>query len=96
MCLPAGGQRTLISLAFVLAIACSGRSFLYLVDEVDAALDELNQQRVAALVHQELAHKGRGQVLCVSHHPAFQSYADHILQTHMSKEGSIVTQLNHA
>ena len=52
-----GGQRTLISLALLLATAnaeCSN-SHLLLLDEVDAALDEHNTRRVAGLLHQ-LAH----------------------------------------
>ncbi|KAI5079735.1 hypothetical protein GOP47_0005214 [Adiantum capillus-veneris] len=45
-----GGQRTLLSLAFLLTVAISGQSPLYLLDEVDAALDEENQNRVAKLI----------------------------------------------
>jgi hypothetical protein len=52
-----GGQRTLISLALLLAIANTGcsNSQLLLLDEVDAALDEHNTCRLAELLHQ-LAH----------------------------------------
>jgi chromosome segregation ATPase len=48
-----GGQRTLVSLALLLAAArCSGvgASRLLLLDEVDAALDQHNAGRVAALL----------------------------------------------
>ena len=39
-----GGQRTLVSLALLLAAARAGsRSSLFVMDEVDAALDEHNQ-----------------------------------------------------
>jgi chromosome segregation ATPase len=40
----------MLSLAFILTVAMNGRSSLYIMDEVDAALDEQNQRRVAALV----------------------------------------------
>jgi hypothetical protein len=48
-----GGQRTLVSLAFLLATGRAGcSSRLLLLDEVDAALDEHNQRRVAELLRQ--------------------------------------------
>lgn len=57
-----GGQRSLVSLALLLAAArCGGRCSLFLLDEVDAALDESNQRAVVALLR-ELAHRERCQV----------------------------------
>lgn len=50
-----GGQRTLLGLAFVLSIAKYQPSPVYILDEVDAALDEGNQARVATLVSQARA-----------------------------------------
>ncbi|GBF98926.1 hypothetical protein Rsub_11718 [Raphidocelis subcapitata] len=77
-----GGQRTLVSLAALLAAARAagaagggGGAALLLLDEVDGALDEQNQRRVAELLLQ-LAREGPAQVLAVSHHAAFQSMAD--------------------
>ncbi|GJP29994.1 hypothetical protein CLOM_g22019 [Closterium sp. NIES-68] len=82
-----GGQRTLLSVALVLAIAQCSQNFVYLMDEVDAALDEENQSRVGALVQSELAKKG--QVLCVSHNRAFQAFADSVVQVTMDNGSKI-------
>ncbi|CAI5472886.1 unnamed protein product [Closterium sp. Yama58-4] len=82
-----GGQRTLLSVALVLAIAQCSQNFVYLMDEVDAALDEENQSRVGALVQSELAKKG--QVLCVSHNWAFQTFADSVVQVSMDNGSKI-------
>ncbi|MEW5314115.1 MAG: hypothetical protein WDW38_005635 [Sanguina aurantia] len=47
------GQRTLVSLALLLEAAHAGaHSSVFLLDEVDAALDESNQAAIAALLHQ--------------------------------------------
>ncbi|GAB4823226.1 hypothetical protein N2152v2_010272 [Parachlorella kessleri] len=77
-----GGQRTLISLAFILAsnIAGSGCGVL-LMDEVDAALDEANQHLVGRLFRHMLTSKGSGctQVLCVSHNAALQELCSHLV-----------------
>ncbi|CAI7869553.1 unnamed protein product, partial [Closterium sp. NIES-54] len=82
-----GGQQTLLSVALVLAIAQCSQNFVYLMDEVDAALDEENQSRVGALVQSELARKG--QVLCVSHNRAFQTFADSVVQVSMDNGSKI-------
>jgi ABC-type transport system involved in cytochrome bd biosynthesis fused ATPase/permease subunit len=79
-----GGQRTLVSLAMLLAVSRAGNSSgLFLLDEVDAALDEHNTARAAALLKQ-LAHAddgGRGcQILCVTHNAAFQHVCDGFVQ----------------
>jgi ABC-type dipeptide/oligopeptide/nickel transport system ATPase subunit len=45
-----GGQLALLGLSFVFAAALYKRSPLYLLDEVDAALDESNQRTVGAVI----------------------------------------------
>eukprot|EP00899_Mesostigma_viride_P021814 jgi/Mesvir1/29634/Mv21484-RA.1 len=82
-----GGQRTMVSLALLLAAATSATNSLYILDEADAALDEVNQQRVGALVRQHVARSA--QVLCISHNKAFQQFADHTLQLR-KKDGATV------
>ncbi|GIL84936.1 hypothetical protein Vretifemale_13526 [Volvox reticuliferus] len=78
-----GGQRTLVSVALLLGLALAlgggggggggDGGGLFLLDEVDAALDEHNQAAVAALLRY-LAHRGGGcQVLAVTHNAAFQA-----------------------
>jgi hypothetical protein len=46
-----GGQMALLGLSFVFAAALHRRSPLYLLDEVDAALDESNQKTVGAIIN---------------------------------------------
>lgn len=42
-----GGQKTLLAVAFIFAVASYNKSLFYILDEVDAALDEQNQAIVA-------------------------------------------------
>jgi len=67
-----GGQRTLLNLAFLFALARSRQCLLYIMDEIDAALDEVNQAQVATLVREVFA---GCQVISVSHHQSFQIQA---------------------
>lgn len=74
-----GGQRTLVSMAMLLAVARAGNgSRLILLDEADAALDEHNQARVAALLKQLARGDDQAgcQILCVTHNLAFQQACD--------------------
>jgi ABC-type glutathione transport system ATPase component len=86
-----GGQQTLVSLAMLLAVARSGNgSSLFLMDEIDAALDEHNQARASALLRQ-LSHGADGsgcQILCVTHNAAFQSVCDAFVQVVRGPHGS--------
>lgn len=87
-----GGQRTLVSLAMLLAVARAGNSSrLFLLDEVDAALDEHNQARAAALLKQ-LANASDGgcQILCVTHNAAFQQVCDAYIQVVRGPRGGTV------
>ncbi|PRW20630.1 putative polyamine transporter isoform A [Chlorella sorokiniana] len=78
-----GGQRTMVSLAFVVAVAMAGASTsLFLMDEVDAALDEINQHLVARLFDSLSASSAVAcsQVLCVSHNAAFQQLCSRVVR----------------
>jgi chromosome segregation ATPase len=59
---------------------------VYLLDEVDAALDETNQKLVSRAV--VALFKGHGQVLCVSHHGEFQKCAGATISVIMQADGS--------
>ncbi len=52
-----GGERSLVALAFLFAVFRSRPSPFYLMDEVEAALDDVNLQRFLGLVHE---FRGRG------------------------------------
>ena len=74
-----GGQRSLVSLALLVAAAQEGsHSSVILLDEVDAALDEVNQALVARLLR-VFSHSHGAQVICVSHNKAFQQICDAII-----------------
>ncbi|KAJ7530212.1 hypothetical protein O6H91_15G085300 [Diphasiastrum complanatum] len=84
-----GGQRTMMCLAFILMVAKSQQASLYIMDEVDAALDEQNQTRIAALIRKYIGDKS--QVICVSHNVSFQKHCDTIL-TISKQEGTVILQ----
>ncbi|KAK9812833.1 hypothetical protein WJX72_004444 [[Myrmecia] bisecta] len=89
-----GGQRTLLSLALILSAARAGsHTSLFLMDEVDAALDETNQRLVAALFKDVIASDGGCQVLCVTHNAAFQQICDTIVQVTRDANGTHVKLL---
>ncbi|KAL3152957.1 hypothetical protein ABBQ38_011987 [Trebouxia sp. C0009 RCD-2024] len=88
-----GGERTLVSLALILAAATAGaKSSLFLMDEVDAALDENNQALVATLIKEIMTQDGGCQVLCVTHNLAFQQICSSIIQVTKNQDGATVLQ----
>ncbi|KAL0033641.1 hypothetical protein WJX79_009327 [Trebouxia sp. C0005] len=86
-----GGERTLVSLALILAAATAGaKSSLFLMDEVDAALDESNQALVATLIKEIMAQSRGCQILCVTHNLAFQQICSSIIQVAKDKHGATI------
>lgn len=81
-----------MSLAMLLAVARTGSACgLLLLDEVDAALDEVNQARASALLRQ-LAHDKASacQILCVTHNVSFQESCDGFVRVTKSAAGHTV------
>ncbi len=70
-----GGERALVAIAFVLALAAGRPAPFYLLDEVDAALDKANSERLARLLR-EFAKNA--QVIVVSHNEELVRHADRI------------------
>ncbi len=70
-----GGEKALVAIAFVLALAAGRPAPFYLLDEVDAALDKANSERLARLLR-EFAQNA--QVLVVSHNEELVRHADRI------------------
>jgi chromosome segregation protein len=79
-----GGERSLVALAFLFSIFRSRPSPFYLLDEVEAALDDFNLQRFIGLVD-EL--EERAQVLIVTHQKRTMESADILYGVSMNKEG---------
>jgi len=79
-----GGERSLVALAFLFSIFRSRPSPFYLLDEVEAALDDFNLQRFIGLVD-EL--EERAQVLIVTHQKRTMESADVLYGVTMAKDG---------
>jgi chromosome segregation protein len=79
-----GGERSLVALAFLFAIFRAKPSPFYLLDEVEAALDDINLQRFLGLIAELEEH---AQVLIVTHQKRTMEAADVLYGVSMNKEG---------
>lgn len=79
-----GGERSLTSLALVAAIIHNTPTPFVLMDEVDAALDEANSQRMARIL-EDL--RGRTQFIIITHNRTVMSIADMIYGITMGGDG---------
>jgi chromosome segregation protein len=68
-----GGERSLVALAFLFAVFRSRPSPFYMMDEVEAALDDVNLHRFLDLVHE---FREEAQLLIVSHQKRTMEAAD--------------------
>ncbi len=68
-----GGERSLTVLAFVFAIFTARPSPFYVLDEVDAALDDVNLQRLLQVVE---SFRGSSQIIMVTHQKRSMEIAD--------------------
>jgi chromosome segregation protein len=68
-----GGERSLTVLAFVFAIFRARPSPFYVLDEVDAALDDVNLQRLLRVVR---SFRGHAQIIMVTHQKRSMEIAD--------------------
>ncbi|MGH2746985.1 MAG: chromosome segregation SMC family protein [Actinomycetota bacterium] len=84
MSLLSGGERSLVALAFLFAIFRARPSPFYLLDEVEAALDDINLQRFLGLVG-EL--EQNAQILIVTHQKRTMEAADVLYGVSMGKDG---------
>ena len=83
-----GGQRSLCSVAFILAATTAGIApSLMLVDEIDAALDDVNQTRVGTMLH-HCSEAHNCQVLAVSHSAAFHGWCDTLVKVKRGQHGT--------
>jgi chromosome segregation protein len=86
-----GGERALTALAFLFAIFRARPSPFYLLDEVEAALDDLNLHRFLGLIQGFAEHS---QVLLITHQKRTMEVADVLYGVSMGRDGSsaVVTQ----
>jgi chromosome segregation protein len=80
-----GGERSLTALAYLFAVFRSRPSPFYVMDEVEAALDDVNLHRFLALVHE---FRQEAQLLIVSHQKRTMEAADILYGVTMQPGGS--------
>jgi chromosome segregation protein len=80
-----GGERSLAALAYLFAVFRSRPSPFYLMDEVEAALDDVNLHRFLDLVHE---FRNEAQLLVVSHQKRTMEAADVLYGVSMPPGGS--------
>jgi len=79
-----GGERTMTSLALICAIIDSNPAPFIVMDEVDAALDEANSEKFAAIL-QELSYKS--QFVVITHNKIIMHVADVLYGVAMGDDG---------
>jgi len=80
-----GGERSLVALAFLFAVFRSRPSPFYLLDEVEAALDDVNLHRFLGLIDE---FRGHAQLLVVTHQKRTMEAADCLYGVSMAPGGS--------
>jgi len=79
-----GGEKTMTALAFIFAIQEHDPAEFYILDEVDAALDKKNSERLAGLVMQ---YSSKAQYIMISHNDGIISKADTLFGISMDENG---------
>jgi chromosome segregation protein len=80
-----GGEKALVALAFVFAVFLARPSPFYILDEVEAALDDANIDRFLQLVRR---FSGRAQFVIVTHQKRTMDAADVLYGVSMGKGGT--------
>jgi chromosome segregation protein len=80
-----GGERSLVALAYLFAVFRSRPSPFYLMDEVEAALDEVNLLRFHGLVEE---FRDEAQLIIVSHQKKTMEVADALYGVSMQPGGA--------
>ncbi|MHB1502808.1 MAG: chromosome segregation protein SMC [Acidimicrobiales bacterium] len=80
-----GGERSLVALAFLFAVFRSRPSPFYLMDEVEAALDDVNLHRFLDLLHE---FRGEAQLIVISHQKRTMEAADALYGITMTPGGA--------
>ncbi len=80
-----GGERSLTALAYLFAVFRSRPSPFYVMDEVEAALDDVNLHRFLGLIHE---FRQEAQLLIVSHQKRTMEAGDCLLGVTMQPGGS--------
>ena len=79
-----GGEKSLVALAFLFAVFLARPCPFYILDEVEAALDDLNISRFLELLRR---FSGRAQFIVVTHQKRTMEAADCLYGVSMSGDG---------
>jgi len=79
-----GGEKTLTALAFIFAIQEHEPASFYVLDEVDAALDKHNSEKLAKLIRK---YAEKAQYIMISHNDNVVSEADILYGVSMNNDG---------
>lgn len=79
-----GGEKTLTALAFIFAIQEHEPASFYVLDEVDAALDKHNSEKLAKLIRK---YSDKAQYIMISHNDNVVSEADVLYGVSMNEDG---------
>jgi chromosome segregation protein len=79
-----GGEKSLVALAFMFAVFLARPCPFYILDEVEAALDDLNIDRFLQLIHQ---YSDRAQFIIVTHQKRTMDAADVLYGVSMGGNG---------
>ncbi len=79
-----GGERSLVAVAFLMALFIARPSPFYILDEVEAALDEVNLSRLLTLYEQL---RLRSQLLVITHQKNTMEIADALYGVTMRQDG---------
>jgi len=79
-----GGEKTLTALAFIFAIQEHEPASFYVLDEVDAALDKHNSEKLAKLIRK---YSEKAQYIMISHNDNVISTADILYGVSMNEDG---------
>jgi chromosome segregation protein len=85
-----GGEKTLTAIAFLMATQEVTPSAFYILDEVDAALDQENVLRLV----QFLKNRKQSQFILISHNPETVKHMDSVIGVHMQDGISQVVGVN--
>ncbi|MFH1649652.1 MAG: chromosome segregation protein SMC [Candidatus Woesearchaeota archaeon] len=86
-----GGEKTLTALAFIFAVQEHAPASFYILDEVDAALDKRNSEKLSELVK---AYSSKAQYIIISHNDNVITQAENLYGISMNQHGiSKVTTL---
>jgi chromosome segregation protein len=77
-----GGEKTLTALAFLFAVQEYAPASFYILDEVDAALDKNNSEKLAKIIRAYCQH---AQYIVISHNDSMISEADNLYGVSMDE-----------